>query len=289
MALCQRHVLSLFLLPRAPCRCVLFQPHTAVILSHASCNHVCADRPRHATHPQHTPPTTAMCVLLCVALSTVCLLLLLPVSVAGMVGRGRAVTVPPLLSVLVLLALLAAPADAWQEWTWNGEGPGTRGGHSLHVYKDSVFLFGGRGVCVCVCACVCACGCGRGESCSTGPHTRRPATGTDLEVPHQPRTYEIAENDGVLSFNTYDQRLVKDCGNDTTLACLNITIGLYHNDVWEYQLDCDRYDDFECAFQGWIPFHRGAALGGCELINQLEFCTHPSERYDHASTIFSDG
>lgn len=157
------------------------------------------------------------------------------------------------------VALVAQPVvvEAWQRWEWTGEGPGTRAGHSLHVYKNYTVLFGGRG--------------------------------TNQVVPHQPRTYEIIETAGVLSFETYDQKLVRDCGDDPDLSCLDITVGLYHNDLWLYPLDCDRFDDHGCAFTGWHNLDSGARLGGCEVIDAVEFCTHPSERYDHASALFADG
>lgn len=50
-----------------------------------------------------------------------------------------------------------------------------------------------------------------------------------------------------------------------------------------------RYDDNGCANQGWQLVFPEGYLGGCDIINGIEFCTHPSERYDHGSTIFNDG
>jgi hypothetical protein len=54
-------------------------------------------------------------------------------------------------------------------------------------------------------------------------------------------------------------------------------------------VDCLRYDDNGCANTGWTVLKPLGYLGGCEIINGVEFCTHPSERYDHASSIFPDG
>jgi hypothetical protein len=53
--------------------------------------------------------------------------------------------------------------------------------------------------------------------------------------------------------------------------------------------DCVRYDDFGCANQGWFVLKANAPLGGCDIINAVEFCTHPSERYLHGSAMFNDG
>jgi hypothetical protein len=107
-------------------------------------------------------------------------------------------------ALALALLLCVGVACGWQEWTWKGAGPGPRSGHTLLTFRDSIILFGGRG--------------------------------SDQRREHRPKTYETQEIDGVASFKTYDQKLVKDCGNDTTLACLNITIGLYFNDVWQYPL-----------------------------------------------------
>ena len=156
-------------------------------------------------------------------------------------------------------------------------------------------------------------------------------SGSNRIVPHQPRTYETQEVEGVTSFKTYDQRLVTGCeASDTNLSCLNINVGTYHNDLWEYPLgtccavaievvagcglftpspactvtavlaralrtrsggfaDCVRYDDYGCADEGWRIMRGDAALGGCQIVNAVEFCTHPSERYLHGSAMFHDG
>jgi hypothetical protein len=108
------------------------------------------------------------------------------------------------LRALVALAVFAS-AFAWNRWTWSGPGPGQRASHSLHVYGNKVYLFGGRA--------------------------------NDINVPHRPKTYKIVENDGVLSFESYDLQLVKFCSeNDTALTCLNIWKGLLFNDLWSYPL-----------------------------------------------------
>ena len=72
--------------------------------------------------------------------------------------------------------------------------------------------------------------------------------------------------------------------------CLALTFYTFHI-IISFMLcpDCARFDDFGCAFQGWSQVHPEGYLGGCDIINGVEFCTHPSERYDHASVIFPDG
>ena len=103
--------------------------------------------------------------------------------------------------------LLALPASVfgWNQWTWRGGGPGQRAAHSLHVFNNYVYLFGGRS--------------------------------NDTVVPHRPKTYEIQEIDGVISFASYDRKLVTSCSeNDTALTCLDIHKGVLHNDIWRYQL-----------------------------------------------------
>lgn len=160
--------------------------------------------------------------------------------------------------VLASLCALQGVAHGWQEWTARGEVPGPRYGHSLHAFGNNTFLFGGRG--------------------------------SDRIVPHRPKTYETQEIEGVTSFKTYDQRLVSTCDPaDTNLTCLDIAVGTYFNDLWRYQLDCVRYDDFGCADQGWFVMKPNAPLGGCDIIDAVEFCTHPSERYLHGSAMFNDG
>jgi hypothetical protein len=103
------------------------------------------------------------------------------------------------------LLLVVWRAAAWKEWTWQGAGPGPRSSHSLVLIDDVVYLFGGRS--------------------------------NDIEVLHVPKTYEVSEVNGQLTFTTYDQKLVKECdGGRTFQECFNITIGLLFNDIWAYPL-----------------------------------------------------
>ena len=104
---------------------------------------------------------------------------------------------------------LIGPAFGWNQWTWTSSGPGQRAAHSLHVFKNKAYLFGGRS--------------------------------DDVNVPHTPKTYKIIETDGVLSFAGYDTQSVTTCENETDTSCLRVWKGLLHNDVWSYQLGSRRY------------------------------------------------
>lgn len=117
---------------------------------------------------------------------------------------------------LLLLSLLS-PSLSWNIWT-NNAGPGQRAAHSLHVYGNYVYLFGGRS--------------------------------NDTIVPHRPKTYQIVETDGILSFASYDSKLVTACPeNDTSLECLNIEIGVLHNDIWRYRLGAFFHSTCDVAYE----------------------------------------
>ena len=60
----------------------------------------------------------------------------------------------------------------------------------------------------------------------------------------------------------------------------------YMNDLWEYDLTCDRVYDKSCINRGWRELERGMRLGGC-LAGKID-CTHPTERYGHGGAIFDD-
>ena len=55
------------------------------------------------------------------------------------------------------------------------------------------------------------------------------------------------------------------------------------------RVDCTRYDDDGCASKTWEVMSPNALKGGCDVINAVEFCTAPSERYLHGSAMFQDG
>ena len=66
-------------------------------------------------------------------------------------------------------------------------------------------------------------------------------------------------------------------------------MGQYFNDVWSYDLNCTRWDDLACQTQGWTQLDAGAPLGGCTIINLIEQCPKPTERYNHAAEVFDNG
>ena len=159
----------------------------------------------------------------------------------------------------VLLALsLVNLAAAWRQWTWASDGPAARSGHSFLQWNNSAFVFGGRG--------------------------------SNIQRYHNPRTYEVERVGGDLQFITYDTRPTFPCPVGTPEAeCYNITVGQLYNDLWEYDLDCFRFDDFGCMSQGWSVVDAGAPIGGCRIDTGEYVCSHPNERYDHSAAIFDDG
>lgn len=96
----------------------------------------------------------------------------------------------------------------------------------------------------------------------------------------------IAQIGGRIEFTTYEDKPVIAChdeaneyftkeeqealgctGNETT-----ITVGLFYNDVWAYNLRCTRYFDGPCEGSGWIIWHPGALEGGCNIQLGIEVC-----------------
>ena len=78
-------------------------------------------------------------------------------------------------------------------------------GHSFHLFNDSVFVFGGRA--------------------------------NDIVVRHNPRSFEVVNVAGELEFSTYEDNPVRPCPPHLTEEeCFDINIGLFHNDLWQYNL-----------------------------------------------------
>lgn len=58
-------------------------------------------------------------------------------------------------------------------------------------------------------------------------------------------------------------------------ACGFVPVGLYYNDIWEYDLNCEkgegeepgRYADMACEETGWKVLHPGARNGACVFQN----------------------
>ena len=174
---------------------------------------------------------------------------------------------------------------AWQQWegtppTYMRDGtpyhdfkhdvpnPPGRRGHTLTYFGKYAILFGGRG--------------------------------TDTKAFHQPKTYELLEDEGNLFIEEYNDQVVpghqKKCKNVSACADndrYTIEVGVFYNDVWAYDIECERYADDGCVNKHWMQVDGGAPLGGCQLrrvkgYGQMERCTHPTERYGHTSAKFGD-
>lgn len=173
---------------------------------------------------------------------------------------------------IALLGILFKVAYSWQLWTDDSTptSPGPRAGHTLMLWNQSIYLFGGRG--------------------------------NEISTIHDPKTYQIGKINGTLFFETYDQKHFKECFDDAGIgnndpasnltaaqyaACYDIRVGTYFNDVWSYDLNCTRYGDGPCEGTGWSRLSSNAVLGGCKIYNESEVCTHPHERWEHASAILT--
>lgn len=158
---------------------------------------------------------------------------------------------------MVAVLVCLPTAQPWQIWTHPDDSPGARDGHSLHVFNNTIILFGGRN--------------------------------NEILTEHHPKTFETERVNGTLRFKSYLSKSVVNCGQLTPEECYNITVGRFYNDVWTYPLTCNRAWDTGCIDNTWTELESGAALGGCTLINNREVCTHPQERFGHISAVFPDG
>lgn len=171
--------------------------------------------------------------------------------------------------VLWLFTAFFSFTSCWQLWTSEADGPGPRGGHSLLLFNDTVYLFGGRG--------------------------------NEKSVFHDPRTFSMRMVDGELEIDDYAGRPLKFCKDengdsidpDTMTpeeleACYNIDIGTYANDIWTYRLNCTRTADKGCTDDTWKLLFPGAHLGGCHNTNGETHCTHPQERWGHSTAVLWD-
>ena len=104
----------------------------------------------------------------------------------------------------IIVSLCLAVVWGWNRWTDTNEPntPGPRAGHSMVVWNNRVYVFGGRA--------------------------------NDASVVHNPKSYEIREVAGILEFTSYDGQSVRNC-NVTDGTC-NIEVGTYYNDLWAYDL-----------------------------------------------------
>eukprot|EP00516_Mucochytrium_quahogii_P005465 CAMPEP_0203750778 /NCGR_PEP_ID=MMETSP0098-20131031/4957_1 /ASSEMBLY_ACC=CAM_ASM_000208 /TAXON_ID=96639 /ORGANISM=" , Strain NY0313808BC1" /LENGTH=764 /DNA_ID=CAMNT_0050640219 /DNA_START=611 /DNA_END=2901 /DNA_ORIENTATION=+ len=67
-----------------------------------------------------------------------------------------------------------------------------------------------------------------------------------------------------------------------------IPTSTYYNDLWQYNLACERYADESCTHEKWEIVDPGARLGGCLLRAGEDICTHPHERYSHSASVVND-
>jgi len=186
-------------------------------------------------------------------------------------------------ALLLWLAAATCPLSSygWRQWYWEGDianisysnndffetdGPYARRGHSLVLHKgDQVIVFGG--------------------------------VSNNEDKIHEPKTFEIEEIDGSLEFTSYDQKEVIDCEGKLTKECKQfpyITRAAIFNDVWSYNISCERYGMESCVDQGWTQMSSGSKWGGCKYADSVDNtayilqCTHPTERYHHAAGVFDD-
>jgi len=147
----------------------------------------------------------------------------------------------------------------------------------------------------------------------------------DANVFHQPLTYELVSNNGKLEFASYDQKPLPSISKEDVLlvegdefieGCVDkiqidpltplaecsyngttspkfeksnyIPSGVFFNDIWSYDLACERYGDDGCENGGWDVVDPGARLGGCYLIQGEEMCSHPAERYAQQMHVIDD-
>ncbi|CAM9413451.1 unnamed protein product, partial [Chrysoparadoxa australica] len=178
--------------------------------------------------------------------------------------------------------------ELWEKAAGDVASPSGRVGHSMVLHGTRVVLFAGRD--------------------------------NETYRPHTPRTYEIHRTDGSLEFINYNEKPVLQCQADImaglaeeseecslevrrlekkldwqTLHLLphtpsiQVPVGLYYNDVWVYDLDCNREGDGPCTDSGWDILHPGGCLlGGCKFYRGQEICNLPSERYGHGAALFDD-
>lgn len=219
---------------------------------------------------------------------------------------------------LLLLAIFSLlRADAWQKWdyksTWSKEfedwkdvwgyatGPRGRRGHSISMYGSKLIMFAGR-----------------------DNEIQREHVPQTYNIEENEGRLEFATYDGYpVKTGVYNAscKPKKTCtpldpdvttsGNDESCyyewdyggditelgqeyqkvkedQCGFVPVGLYYNDVWEYDLDCERYADKACEYTGWSTLHPGGRNGNCVFQNGKEICTVPSERWHHGSAMFDD-
>lgn len=187
----------------------------------------------------------------------------------------------PVLLILVQLSCYVLLAHGWVRWSDAQEtlGPGVRSGHTMELYNDTLYVFGGR------------------------------AREFSTRV-HDPKTFSTNRTDeGIVEFSAYNNKHVTACldesgdqeSDETSEAyrkCYSVSVSEYRNDIWMYRLNCTRKGDAACISEapdradwangGWQSVMPGTALGGCINYDEEKVCTHPQERYEHVGVIITE-
>eukprot|EP00949_MAST-11_sp_MAST-11-sp1_P000906 g906.t1 len=211
--------------------------------------------------------------------------------------------------LLLLLLVLAQPwaTCSWKRWAWDhiytypnesnstlrmkgrtvARAPDGRQGHSFNLMgNDTVVLFGGRAL-------------------------------ETTEV-HQPRSMDITQEGGATVIKSYQGRNInpthEECLAAARVAVLEtercivdglcdideeeelikcgteVRVGPMYNDIWVYNLGCERWDDLSCRYEGWTEIFKNLRYGGCKIITTAiktsEVCPAPTERYGHAAAVY---
>eukprot|EP00956_Cyclotella_meneghiniana_P039918 scaffold182810_cov23-Cyclotella_meneghiniana.AAC.1 len=192
--------------------------------------------------------------------------------------------------------------DNWKEFWSTATGPNARRGHTMVVFNESkVVLFGGR-----------------------GNDAHRPHVPSRYNIVEDRGLLEFSTYDEHPLSSVFDPQSefcqpVQTCvsltdassGNEevcsyswqhltrqdlshteqTTIEemCGFVPVGVYYNDVWEYDTECLRFADHECAQDGWRILHNGIVFGGCSTNDAGEkVCEAPSERYGHGAAMLDE-
>ena len=212
---------------------------------------------------------------------------------------------------IFIIAACIYTTSSWQHWeytsfatddwrdTWGFEnGPRGRQGHSMVVWNHSkVILFGGR------------------DNEIHRPHIPRTYDLMEEEgvlhfesysdkpllteyddtcVPVMECTNLTDAASGNNESCSYSWQFVLDDvldGNDNDRldkeeSCGFAVSALLYNDIWVYDLDCQRFGDLPCDNDGWRVLHPGKRYGGCRDDEGGErVCDIPSERWGHGAAM----
>ena len=208
-----------------------------------------------------------------------------------------------------IAALCICKSSSWQHWeyssfatddwrdTWGFEsGPRGRQGHSMVVWNDKVVLFGGR-----------------------DNEIHRPHIPKNYDLVEDQGVFHFASYSDKPLLTEYDPTCVPEmiCTNLTNAAsgnnetcsyswqyvlddsingngknrvdkeesCGFAVSALLYNDMWVYDLDCQRFGDLPCENDGWRVLNSGQRYGGCRDGENGRVCDVPSERWGHGAAM----